>query len=141
MPVSIADLARNRRTFEMPTDYGPVRVTYRPYQMTPAREAEIARIAADEREGEEDKDVQDTEAGLTKIIAQFVEVVEAWDLIGPLSTKADGSGKVIIEAGEPIPIDVATLHYISSYFMVSVLNAVAKDARPKRARQDNSNAS
>jgi hypothetical protein len=140
MPVSIADLGRNRRTFEMPTDYGPVRVTYRPYQMTPAREAEIARMASDARDTDDDKDVQDTEQGLTKIIAQFVEVVEAWDLVGPLSTKPDGKGETIIEAGEPIPVTKENLQYVSSYFMVTVLNAVAKDARPKAKRSDNSNA-
>lgn len=139
MPVSIADLGRNRRTFHFPTDYGDVRVTYRPYQMTPAREAEIARLGAASRDEDENTDVQNTEQGLTKIIAQFTEVVEAWDLVGPLSTKADGTGKVIVPDGEPVPIDPDILRYVSSYFMVSVLNGVAKDARPKKTRPDSLN--
>lgn len=139
MPVSIADLGRNRRTFNFPTDYGDVRVTYRPYQMTPAREAEIARLGAASRDEDDNTDVQNTEQGLTKIIAQFTEVVEAWDLVGPLSTKPDGTGKVIVPEGEPIPIDNDILRYVSSYFMVSVLNAIAKDARPKKTRPDSLN--
>lgn len=136
MPVSIADLGRNRRTFNMPTDYGDVRITYRPYQMTPAREAEIARLGADARDEDDNTDVQNTEQGLTKVITQFTEVVEAWDLIGPLSTKPNGEGTIIIPEGEPIPITPEVLKYVSSYFMVSVLNAIAKDARPKKGRPE-----
>jgi hypothetical protein len=139
MPVSIADLGRNRRTFDFHTDYGEVRVTYRPYQMTPAREAEIARLAANERDEDENPDVQDTEQGLTKIIAQFCEVVEAWDLTGPLHSKPNGQGKLLVEPGEPVPVDPDILQYVSSYFMVSVLNSIAKDARPKKGRPGNSN--
>lgn len=138
MPVSIADLGNNRRTFSFTTDYGPVRVTYRPYQMTPAREAEIARMAADDREQEESPEVGQTESGLTKIIAQFCEVVEVWDLVGPLSTKATG-GEIIIPEGETVPINPSVLRYVSSYFLVQVLNGVAKDARPKKTLRDNTN--
>lgn len=136
MPVSIADLGRNRRTFTFPTDYGDVRITYRPYQMTPAREAEISRLAAGNRDDDDNPDVQDTEQGLSKVIAQFCEVVDSWDLVGPLSTKPDGTGRIIVEEGNPIPIDPDTLRYVSSYFMVSVLNAIAKDARPKKTRPE-----
>lgn len=37
MPISIADISRGRRTMVYESDFGAVRVTYRPYQMTPAR--------------------------------------------------------------------------------------------------------
>jgi len=134
MPISIADLATNRRTFTLHTEVGDVRVTYKPYEMTPAREAELTRLSDSTLSDYEDegKDTAETEAGLTKLIAQFCTIVEAWDLVGPLS---DGTtGDVIVEAGEPIPVNTKTLRYVSSYFMVQVLNALAEDARPKKTR-------
>ena len=135
MPVSIAELASNRRTFTLNTEAGAVRVTYKPYEMTPAREAELSRLADAALEEYEDEgdDTSKTEAGLTKLIAQFCIIVEAWDLVGPLSDPT--TGRMIVEAGEPIPVNHETMRYVSSYFMVQVLNALAEDARPKKTRQ------
>lgn len=143
MPISIADLATNRRTFTLDTEAGPVRVTYRPYEMTPAREAELARLADSVQEDMEDAgegaDTAQTESGLTKLIAQFCTVIEAWDLVGPLTDRE--TRETIVEAGEPIPINDRTMRYVSSYFMVQVLNGVSADIRPKKERHRNSNGS
>ncbi len=135
MPISIADLATNRRTFTLTTEVGSVRVTYRPYEMTPAREAELARLgdSALEEYEDEGQNTSETEAGLTKLIAQFCTIVEAWDLVGPLSDPT--TGETIVEAGAPIPVTPKVMRYVSSYFMVQVLNALAEDARPKKTRQ------
>jgi hypothetical protein len=135
MPISIGDLAAGRRTFTLDTDFGGVRVTYRPYEMTPAREAELARLGDSTLEDYEDegRNTAETEAGLTKLIAQFCTVVEAWDLVGPLSDRT--TGEVIVEAGEPVPVNERTMRYVSSYFMVQVLNGIAADARPKKTRR------
>ena len=137
MPISIADLASGRRTFTLDTDIGGVRVTYRPYEMTPAREAELARLGdqtlEDMQDAGEGENTSQTEAGLKKLISQFCTVVEAWDLVGPLTDRTTGT--VIVEAGEPIPVNETTMRYVSSYFMVQVLNGVAADARPKKTRQ------
>lgn len=135
MPISIADLATNRRSFTLETDMGGLRVTYRPYEMTPAREAELARLGDETLEEYEDegKNTAETEAGLTKLIAQFCTVVEAWDLVGPLSDRS--TGEIIVEAGEPIPVNEKTMRYVSSYFMVQVLNGISEDVRPKKTRR------
>lgn len=135
MPVSIADLGATRRTFTMETEAGAIQVTYRPYEMTPAREAAISRLASaqtEELSEDEGEDVGNTEGGLTKIIEQFCTVVEAWTLVGPLTNRE--TGKEIVKAGEPIPVNPSTMRYVSSYFMVRVLNAVADDIRPKKTR-------
>lgn len=141
MPISIGELARARRTFSYPTEFGDVQVTYRPYQMTPARESEIARLAAEHAEDETDKDVKDTEQGLMKIVTQFCEVVDSTDMIGPLHKKTDphtgaGIGEALVLSGEPIPIEEQYVRYFSSAFLVNILVAVAKDARPKKTRAD-----
>lgn len=138
MPVSIADLGRGRRTFTLDTEWGGIRITYRPYEMTPAREAELARLGdsakaeyLDEGEGET---TAETEAGLLKLIEQFCTIIEAWDLVGPLSNRA--TGEQIVAEGEPVPVNPETMRYVSSYFMVQVLNGVRDDIRPKAARRN-----
>lgn len=137
MPISIADLASGRRTFTLDTEFGGVRITYRPYEMTPAREAELARLGddvlEDMQEAGEGENTAQTEAGLTKLISQFCTVVEAWDMVGPLSNRK--TGETIVEAGEVVPVNEDTMRYVSSYFMVQVLNGIAADARPKKTRQ------
>lgn len=140
MPISIADLARDRRSFNMDTSFGPVRITYRPYQMTPAREAEIERIASESVEDEDDNEVRESERGINKLISQFCEVVESTDLVGPLHARIDpdgvGIGEPVVAAGEPIPITPAYVKYFSSAFIVQMLQAVAQDVRPKKRRRE-----
>lgn len=137
MPISIADLASGRRTFTLDTEFGAVRVTYRPYEMTPAREAELARLGdhtlEDMSDAGEGENTAQTEAGLTKLISQFCTIVEAWDLVGPLSNRS--TGEIIVEAGEVVPVNEKTLRFVSSYFMVQVLNGIMEDSRPKKTRQ------
>ena len=105
--------------------------------MTPAREAELARLGddveADLREEGEGETTAQTEAGLRKLIEQFCTIVEAWDLVGPLSNRA--TGELIVAEDEPVPVNLETMRYVSSYFMVQVLNGIRDDIRPKKARQ------
>lgn len=121
------------------SEFGEIPVTYRPYQMTPAREAEIARMSAEHAESETDQDVHDTEQGLMKIVTQFCEVVEAIGIVGPLHEGYDprtGSpqGREIVSEGEAVPIVPDVVRHFSSAFMVSVLIAIARDSRPKSKR-------
>lgn len=144
MPISIGDFARARRTFTHETELGPVQITYRPYQMTPARESDIARIAAASVDADDNKDVQETEQGLTKIVRQFCEIVEATDMVGPLHKKLDprtgkGIGEPIVGVGEPLPIEPEIVRYFSNTFIVAALVAIAKDSRPKKGQPENSN--
>lgn len=134
MPISLEDLGNTRRSFTLETEAGPVRLTYRPYEMTPAREAAIARIADEttedlEAEGEE---ISKTEGGWAKLIGQFCTVVEAWDLVGPLTNPSNG--ELVVKKGEPIPVNPENMRYVSSYFMIKVLQGVADDVRPKKTR-------
>lgn len=144
MPISMGDFAAARRTFTYETEIGGVQVTYRPYAMTPARESQIARIAAAEADPEDAKDVQETDQGLTKIVTQFCEIVEAIDMVGPVYRRLDprtgrGIGDPVIPAGESVPIEPEVVRFFSNTFIVGVLVAVSKDARPKTRKPDNSN--
>lgn len=134
--ISIADFARQKRTFTYKSELGDMQVTYRPYQMTPAREAEITRIAADAMNVDEDTDVQETDKGLSKIVQNFCEVVEAIGIVGPLHERTNprtgaGEGRLIVKAGEPVPIETEVVKYFSSVFIINILEAVGKDSRPK----------
>lgn len=138
--ISISDFVRQKRTFTYSSELGDIDITYRPYQMTPAREAEIARIAAESMEVDDDADVQETEKGLTKIVNQFCEVIEAIGIVGPLHERTNpitgaGEGKLIVPAGEPIPITPDVVRYFSSVFIIAVLQAVGNDSRPKSNRK------
>lgn len=137
MPISIADLAQSRRTFTMVTDFGPVQWTYRPYQMTPAREAEIERIVARANSAEQDGGIANIDRGIDKLVIQFCDIVEATDLIGPLYRKTDphtgmGIGEPIVDAGVTVPIEPNTVRHFSGRFIVDVLRAIGVDSRPKR---------
>lgn len=138
MPISIADLAQARRTFTMSTDWGPVQWTYRPYQMTPAREAEIERIVAKANSAEQDGAIANIDRGIDKLVIQFCEIVEATDLIGPLYKKTDpstgmGIGEPVVEAGVTVPITPMTVRHFSGRFIIDVLRAIGVDSRPKKA--------
>lgn len=142
MPVSMADLGRDRRAFVMPTSVGDIRITYRPYQMTPAREAEIERISAElngsgEEDGEDEASAVANRA-MMKLTTQFCEVVESTDMVGPLHTSVsvDGipTGEELIPAGEPIPVKPEYVKYWSSFFIIQILEAVGNDIRPKKKR-------
>lgn len=140
--ISIADFVRARRTFNYNSDFGPVPVTYRPYQMTPAREAEIARMSAAHAEDETDNDVHATEQGIMKIVLQFCEVVDAIGMDGPLHEGYDPvtgmpKGRELVAEGNKIPIEPDIVKYFSSAFLVGILVAVAKDARPKGTQREN----
>src|SRR5687768_11372404 len=106
MPISIADLATGRRTFTLETEFGGVRITYKPYEMTPAREAELARLGDTVQEDMEDAgegaDTSRTESGLTKLIAQFCTIVDAWDMVGPLKSRE--TGEIIVAEGDVVPV-------------------------------------
>lgn len=141
MPISIADLAQSRRTFTMPTEWGPVQWTYRPYQMTPAREAEIERIVAKANEAETDGAIANIDRGVDKLVIQFCEIVEATDMIGPLYKKTDpktgmGVGEPVVEAGETVPINPQTVRHFSGRFIIDVLRAIGVDSRPKKVTPD-----
>jgi hypothetical protein len=140
--ISIADFVRARRTFNYKSEFGDVPITYRPYQMTPAREAEIARMSAAHAEDETDTDVHQTEQGIQKIVLQFCEVVEAIGMDGPLHEGYDPAtglpkGRELVAEGNKIPIVPEIVKYFSSAFLVAILVAVAKDARPKGTQPAN----
>jgi hypothetical protein len=104
--------------------------------MTPAREAEIARLSSEEVEDETDEDIRDTEKGLSKIVLQFCEVIEAIGLEGPLYERINpntgvGEGRLIVPEGEPIQVIPENVRYFSNVFIVSTLQEVMKDSRPK----------
>lgn len=121
----------------MNTEWGPVQWTYRPYQMTPAREAEIERIVAKANEAEQDGGIANIERGVDKLVIQFCEIVEATDMVGPLYPAVDartgmGRGEPIVPAGEVVPIEPRTVRHFSGRFIVDVLRAIGVDSRPKK---------
>jgi hypothetical protein len=141
VPISIADMAQRRRTFSMVTEWGPVQWTYRPYQMTPAREAEIERIVSRANQSETDQGIANTDRGIDKLVIQFCEIVEATDMMGPLYPRIDpktgmGIGEAVVEAGDTIPIEPRTVRHFSGRFIIDTLRAIGIDSRPKKEMLD-----
>lgn len=136
MPLRIADLAANRRTFTLSMEGGSLQVTYRPYEMTPAMESEFSRMADEARANLEDEgagaDTVATDTGISKLFNQFCTIVDSWDLVGPLTDPT--SGTVVVEEDKPIPIKPEYLRYCSNLFLVNVLNGIVDDSRPKARR-------
>jgi hypothetical protein len=125
MPIGLSELANERRKIDVEIrNIGSLEVTYRPNVITPAREAEIKKIA--EEEGEDSDDA-------TMIL--LMDVVESWDLTGPMyDNSAAGpngqNGELIVEHGAVVPLELRFLQHVPSRVQNSIIQAIGKDANP-----------
>ena len=151
MPITIDDLAVDRKTVTLELGSGSLTVTYRPNALTPAREMFLLRAARAESEDEEDAELQSAERNITRQISTFVELVESWDFLGPLASKngerldiprdqqssSDAEAfcelhgaKLVVPTDEPVPIKADVLRLLPSHFLMRVVVLINQDMRP-----------
>lgn len=168
MPLSMYELQADRRTITLELPGGNLVVTYRPNQLTPARELAIIRQARDDvaASDAEDKnaseiaaELETAEYNISRQIANFVELVEAWDFTGPLAQASDGSrldiprdhmgeleaqayaesrgGKVLVPSGHVVPIRQEFLRLMPSNFLMNISARINDDMRPNPKKRPN----
>lgn len=148
MPVNIFELQSDRRTVKV--DKYDLTVTYRPNQMTPARELAILRASAiSDDDDDVDELLANGERNVKRQIDAFVELVESWDFMGPLAADGEGQllpvdpnrediegyvasmgGTLLVPAGQVVPLKADYLRIIPSFFLTDVTIAINEDLRP-----------
>jgi len=149
MPVNIYDLVEDRKTLRV-SQYD-LTLTYRPNSLTPAKE--LALLKTTDPDADDDEAIAMVEANVKRQIQGFADLVEAWDFTGPLAKDADGGrldipkalnnepleaqayvedkgGKLLVKAGDIVPIQVENLMLLPGYFIVSLIRAINEDMTP-----------
>jgi len=154
MPTTLFDVVADRRTASFDVHGHQVTVTYRPNSLTPAREVAILRQSAEDVTDDELEDLARAESLVTRQVETFAELVESWDLYGPLAVK-DGArleipqeqretardwveaqgGRLLAAHDQPVPINGECLRLIPSYFLVSLVEKINQDMRPDPKRR------
>lgn len=159
MPVNIFDLADDRKTVTLEFGADTLTVTYRPNQLTPARELAIirqARADSDDDAGDDDE-LARAQFNIERQLSAFAELVEAWDFEGPLAKDSKGDrldlprnltdslelaafaeskgGKLVVPPGEVVPIRPDMLKLIGSNFLMQVTAKINEDMRPDPKRR------
>jgi hypothetical protein len=151
MPVTINDLTQDRKTVTLELPGGDLTVTYRPNQLTPARELAILRQAKSDADDDSDSDeIETAEYNINRQISTFVDLVEAWDFEGPLAKDKTGArldipkdhnaeaqayaesqaGTLMVPAGETVPIRAEFLKLLPSAFLMNLVGRINEDMRP-----------
>lgn len=119
MPVERSKIEAVLRSIRMDYFGEAVTITYRPDGMTPAKEAELARLqreAEDHRNG----DGQDTQATLARnaeqLAERLAELLVSWD---------------IVEDGEPLPPTKENLMTFPNALLGHIVTAIGEDLAPK----------
>jgi hypothetical protein len=87
-------------------------VTYKPSEMSPAKEAELARLR---KEAEEAEEGDDAARGAEQLASRLAEVMVSWD---------------VVEDGEPLPPTKTTLMEFPNALLVHISSAIGDDMRP-----------
>lgn len=101
MPISVAELLNERRTFTLPVGEDELTVTYNPQAYTPKAESEMQKFVGEGKPG----------TGLAQTLAN---VLLEWDLL---------------EDGDPLPCDFETMTNLPTRFLVEVSNGIGNDIR------------
>ena len=126
---SISQLTSQKETATVDVSGLTFAVTYRPHRLTMHRLMEMERIAQD--------------SNLQAMASLVPELLESWDLEGPLD---DDAGEVIVDEGEVIPVEPDVLVHLPGMFYAGLsaeLQRLATDGpkpttatrrSPKRSR-------
>lgn len=90
-------------------------VTYKPGEMSPAKEAELARLRREAQENEEDGDEDAAARNSEQLAGRLAEVMVSWD---------------VLEDGEPLPSSKANLMTFPNALLVHISSAIGDDMRP-----------
>lgn len=96
---SIAQLTSLKETAPVDIEGLTFEITYRPNRLTMHRSIEMDRLAR--------------ESQLESMAALVPEILESWDLEGPLE---DDAGETLVEEGEVIPVDPDVLVHLPVMF-------------------------
>lgn len=110
MPLSIADFKSESVELTVETSLGPLALRYRPNRMTPLREAQLTRSAADDDD--------------PAVIGLICDLVEWMDVCGPL---VDDDGTELVAAGDPVPMEPECVAVLPSRLLSRVLTAIQED--------------
>lgn len=119
MGVRFSDLTNERKTVAVPTRAGTIEVTYRPNELTPAREEQLADLLTNAK-------VQSL-----GVLSVFTDIVVSWDLTGELYSKTDvdedGHPVLLVERDVIIPILPENLYHVSTNILVKMFTAIQDD--------------
>jgi hypothetical protein len=119
MPIERSKISAVLRSIQVDYFGESVIVTYRPDGMTPAKEAELARLrqlTLDERNGD-GQDQQEMLAENAELLAErLAELLVSWD---------------VLEDGEPIPPTKENLMTFPNALLGHIVSAIGEDLAPK----------
>jgi hypothetical protein len=119
MPVERSKIAAVLRSIRVDYFGEAITITYKPDGMTPAKEAELARLrqeAEDHRNGD-GEDTQATLAGNAEQLAErLAELLVSWD---------------IVDDGEPLPPTKENLMTFPNALLGHIVTAIGEDLAPK----------
>lgn len=103
--VRLSELARNRRTVEVPVGDGDdvVKITYRPGGITPQTEERLHKAIDEQRGG-------------AALVALFADCLIEWDIVD--------------DDGQPLPVTEETLRHLPTVFLAQMAQAITEDMRP-----------
>lgn len=87
-------------------------VTYKPSEMSPAKEAELARLR---KEAEDAEEGDDAARGAEQLASRLAEVLVGWD---------------VVEDGKPLPPTKDNLMEFPNALLVHISTAIGDDMRP-----------
>jgi hypothetical protein len=125
-------LVNERRTVDVRTARGPFKVTYRPHELTPARE----ELLADE--------INSDGTSSDPMLELFEDLIVEMELEGPLYTKDHfvtrydeqsgeerrefvKGGVLLVDDGEPIPPKPEYTRHLSSQLFTKIMTTVRED--------------
>ena len=119
MPVERSKIESILRSIRVDYFGEAITVTYRPDGMTPAKEAELARLRqeAEEHRNGDGEDTQATLAGNAQQLAERLsELLVSWD---------------IVEDGKPLPPTAENLMTFPNALLGHIVTAIGEDLAPK----------
>lgn len=155
MPLNLFDLDQDRKQLTIEFAGGTVSLVYRPNQLTPARELGILRAASADVDPDDDEAISNAEQAITRQIEGFVELVESWDVEGPLAVDAYGQrlkipadqqtnpqgyvesmgGRLVVEPGQIVPIKAEVLRLMASNVLMTISRKINEDMAPNPKRR------
>jgi len=104
----------------------PTVITYYRNRLTMEGTAADEKEEDAEEDGPPDDDAQQEETLAYRVANRLATIVKEWDWEGPL-TNTDGS-RVIVEAGDPIPLDPDVIRYIPLRLTRALNDAIIDNA-------------
>lgn len=103
MPITLADIAVDRRELSIPIGDGVLNIVYNLAGLTPQVEAQFRRAAQEQQNGE-------------ALVAFLTPLLLSWDLLG--------------EDGQPLPVTAEILQTLPLAFLARLVEAIGADIAP-----------